>query len=150
MERTSPLSGAWRYLGPTLRHRPIRSCLREPHGTLGRIEDQLRSADLRRCLAGSDEGWSDIAAEQGGQDIRINPPAVSKQSHQHSAGHREVVLVEHVDRVTDPDGHQARVRVVGNHLRAISLTVEAHPRHPAQALVDNRGGSTGGYDRICR
>ena len=81
------------------------------------------------------EGWSGIAAEQGGRDIWINPPAVSKQSYQHRAGHREVVLVEHVDDVTDSDGHRTRVRVVGDHVHAISLTVEAQPAPPSSGLL---------------
>ena len=56
-------------------------------------------------FGGADECWSTIAVEQGGQDIWINSAAFSEQSHQGSGGDREVVLVEHVDRVTDADGH---------------------------------------------
>ena len=65
------------------------------------------------------------------QDIWISSPALSEQSHQYSAGYCEIVLVEQLDRVTDPDGDQARVWVVGDHLHATIVTVAAHSIPPS-------------------
>jgi hypothetical protein len=72
---------------------------------------------------------------RGGQDVGINSAAFSEESHQDSGCDREVVFVEHVDRVTDADGHEARVRVVGDHLYAIILTIEAHPAPHSRRLL---------------